>query len=71
MMNEKIINMYNPPIWRDMDVPLMWAPIPEYELDRYQKEIAYAELNKEIELQIIDGVVHWRRDLNEQWELGL
>jgi len=54
-----------------MDVPLMWAPIPAYELDRYQKEIAYAELNKEIELQIINGVMHWRRDLNIEWELGL
>ena len=63
--------MYNPPIWHEMSVPLNWAPVPEYEITRYKSEIAYAELNKEIELQLIDGVMHWRRDLNESWELGL
>ncbi len=63
--------MYNPQIWSEMQVPLLWEPVPAYEASRYKKELAYAELNKEIELQLIDGVLWWRRDLNEGWELGL
>lgn len=61
--------MEKPDIWPQ--VPLMWDLIP---LDADYRKILIAFLNEEVEVAIKqreDYGLYWRRNLNEDRELGL